>query len=345
MPQWYCEWHQAVNGLQRSMMVAGGSALREPRSWEPRSWDTRPCPTLSRRVDQPSSRPTRRSRRPRGLLGRRTGVVAPHGLGIGRTTRILSRAGVTLLDRRLTEREVRQANEELIKAGIALRPGPANVGVCASGRWSTVLAIHAHHDGRIQNILDAFSATQPNPGVDRYVVHTRFRCYVIAGDFDKLDVMLDAANGMGDEWGFLAEPPAVDLLKTLPARHIDRALAGMPAPCHPFRIAARARDRRLPTVEFAAGSSPPPMSPTSGSSKAGSTTPSGCLRGCPPPRATPSPCGRGLAVDARSGCDAPRRQRRRPRRDRRRHRRGEGGDAQNATCFRSMPRLRWPCSR
>ena len=160
------------------------------------------------------------------LVGQAYGVVAPHAIGVGRTTRILSRAGVTLLDRRLTERDVRQANEELIKAGMALRPGASNVGVCASGRWSTALAIYAHRDGRLRNILDAFAATQPNPGVDRYVFHTWFRCHVIAGDFDRLDAVLDERDGMGHEWGFLAEEPAVDLLNTLPARHIDSALAG-----------------------------------------------------------------------------------------------------------------------
>ena len=160
------------------------------------------------------------------LVGQAYGVVAPHGIGVGRTTRILSRAGVTLLDRRLTERDVRQANEELIEAGIALRPGPANVGVCASSRWGTVLAINALRDGRIRHILDAFSATRPNPGVDRYVFDTLFRCYVIAGDFDDLDALLDGGDGSTDEWGFLAESPAIDLLETLPPRHIDRALSG-----------------------------------------------------------------------------------------------------------------------
>ena len=153
-------------------------------------------------------------------------MVAPHGIGVGRTTNILSRAGVTLLDRRLTEREVRQANEELIRAGIALRPGAPNVGVCASHEWGTVLALHARHDGRIRNILDAFSATRPNPGADRYVFHTLFHCYVIGGDFDNLDALLEGDDGSTDEWGFLAEPPAVDLLETLPSRYIDRALAG-----------------------------------------------------------------------------------------------------------------------
>ena len=160
------------------------------------------------------------------LVGQAYGVVAPHGIGVGRTAGILSRAGVTLLDRRLTERDVRQANEELIRAGMALRPGARNVGVCASSRWSTALAIYAHRDGRLRNILDAFAATQSNPGVDRYVFDTWFRCHVIAGDFDRLDAVLDERDGMGDEWGFLAEEPAVDLLNTLPARHIDRALAG-----------------------------------------------------------------------------------------------------------------------
>ncbi len=204
------------------MMVAGGSGAREPKKSRIRVMPGAPAfSSHSSFVDayaalSPAAR----------LVAQAYGVVAPHGMGVGRTTRVLSGAGVALLDRRLTERDVRQANEELIQAGIALRPGPANVGICASSRWATVLAIHAHRDGRIRNILDAFSATRPKSGVDHYVFHTAFRCCVIVGDFDRLDAMLDGDDWSTDEWGFLAESPAVDLLETLPPRHIDPALSG-----------------------------------------------------------------------------------------------------------------------
>ena len=49
---------------------------------------------------------------------------------------------------------------------------------------------------------------------------------MIAGDFDSLDALLDGDDGSRDEWGFLAQSPAVDLLETLPPHHIDRALSG-----------------------------------------------------------------------------------------------------------------------
>ena len=160
------------------------------------------------------------------LVAQVYGVVAPHGMGVTRTARVLSQAGVTLLGRHLTQGEIRGANSEIIDAGIGFRPGGGNGGVRAANRWAVALASQALSEGRLQTIMDAFKATRPGPGADKYMVETFFRCYVIGGDFDNLDQLLEGDEDSVDEWRFLAEPLAVDVLAKLPARHIERALKG-----------------------------------------------------------------------------------------------------------------------
>ena len=161
------------------------------------------------------------------LVAQAYGVVAPHGMGVARTARVLSRAGVTLLDRRLSEREIRVANSEIIDAEVGLRPGGGDKnGVCAADRWAVALAVKAQQEGRLRKILDAFEATRTSLGADRYIFETLFRCYAIGGDFDDLDQLLEGDEESADEWRFLAEPLAADVLAKLPARHIDRALKG-----------------------------------------------------------------------------------------------------------------------
>ena len=161
------------------------------------------------------------------LVAQAYGVVAPHGMGVARTAKVLSQAGVTLLDRRLTAGEIRAANSEIIDAGVGFRPVVGgNPGVCAAHRWAVALAVKARQEGRLRKILDAFEATRPGPGADRYMLGTLFRCYAIGGDFDNLEELLEGDEGSVDEWRFLAEPLAADVLAKLPARHIDRALKG-----------------------------------------------------------------------------------------------------------------------
>ena len=160
------------------------------------------------------------------LVAQAYGVVAPHGLGVNRTAKVLAQASVDLLDRSLTQADVRRANDELINAGICMRPLSPNVGVAATRNWALPLAVRAQNEGRLTKILEAFQATRPSPGVDRYQFETLFRCYVIRGDFGNLDALLEGEESSEDEWRFLAEPLAVDVLATLPARYIDVALAG-----------------------------------------------------------------------------------------------------------------------
>ena len=160
------------------------------------------------------------------LVAQAYGVVAPHGISVNRTARILVQANIDLLGRSLTQADVRRANVELIDAGIGTRPPSPNVGVAATPNWAVSLAVRAQHEGRLSKILEAFRATRPRPGVDRYLFETMFRCYVIRGDFRNLDALLDEDEGSVDQWRFLADPLAVDVLATLPERYIDLALAG-----------------------------------------------------------------------------------------------------------------------
>ena len=160
------------------------------------------------------------------LVAQAYGVVAPHGIGVNRTARILALASVELLGRNLTQADVRRANDELINTGIGTRPQSPNIGVAATRNWAVKLAVKAQQEGRLTKILDAFQATRPNPGVDRYLFETLFRCYAVCGDFGNLDELLEGEESAEYEWRFLAEPLAVDVLATLPDRYIDDALAG-----------------------------------------------------------------------------------------------------------------------
>ncbi|MCY4058512.1 MAG: hypothetical protein OXG44_10975, partial [Gammaproteobacteria bacterium] len=132
------------------------------------------------------------------LVAQAYGVVAPHGIGVNRTAKVLAQASVDLLGRNLTQAEVRRANDELINAGICIRPLSPNVGVAATRNWAVPLAVRAQREGRLTQILEAFQATRPSPGVDRYLFETLFRCYVIRGDFGNLDALLEGDEGSAD---------------------------------------------------------------------------------------------------------------------------------------------------
>ena len=160
------------------------------------------------------------------LVAQAYGVVTPHGISVARTTKILAQASIDLLGRRLTEADVRRANEELIDAGIAFGPLSPNAGLGATRHWALALAVRAQREGRLGKILAAFEATRPNPASDHYRYETLFRCYVIGADWDNLDALLEGRRGSLDDWRFLAEPLVVDVLASLPERYIDLALSG-----------------------------------------------------------------------------------------------------------------------
>ncbi len=159
------------------------------------------------------------------LVAQAYGVVAPNPMGVARTGRVLSGASVRLLDRALTEADIRGANGEILEAGIGVRQG-GNIGVCAAPRWAVALAYKAAQQGLLDPILTAFEDTRPSVGADPYSYETVFRCYVIRGDFANIDEMFDGVSVPVDEWRFLAEPLAVDVLAKIPHPYLTGALEG-----------------------------------------------------------------------------------------------------------------------
>ena len=157
------------------------------------------------------------------LVAQIYGVIAPHPVGVARVRRIASGAGIALAEGRLSEAEIRGANRELIAAGLATRDG--NEGVCAAPHGAVALTQRAHENGRLQSILSSFEDTRPGYGADRYIYETLFRYYLVGGAFDELD-SLTGGDIAPYQWRMLAEPLAADLLRTLPERYLDPALAG-----------------------------------------------------------------------------------------------------------------------
>jgi len=220
-----------VVGLSAVNNNQGRGGLAEPSEVANTPFDADPYAALS-----PGAR----------LVAQAYGVVAPHGVGVNRTARILSQAGMDLLGHRLTQADVRRVNDELISAGVARRPPPPNVGVAATRPWAVALAVKAQQEGRLQKILAAFRDTRTGPGGDRYMFDTVFRCNVIGGEFEKLDALVEETRRSADDWRFLADPLAVDVLATLPERHLEVALSGclrhtidMAAPAEPAIDACR----------------------------------------------------------------------------------------------------------
>ena len=160
------------------------------------------------------------------LVAQVYGVVAPHAVGVPRITKVLARAGISLLGPPLREAEVRRCTQEVVEAGIGFKPpSPANVGVCAHPAWAVSLTSEAAKGRRLEPILGAFEATRASPRSDPYMYETLFRCYAVAGDFRNLDELI-GGDPHPDDWRFLAEPLAIDLLGLLPQRHVDNALTG-----------------------------------------------------------------------------------------------------------------------
>ena len=160
------------------------------------------------------------------LVAQVYGVVAPHAVGVPRITRVLARAGISLLRRPLTEAEVRRCSQEIVDAGIGFKPTrPANTGVCAHPAWAVSLTGEAAKGRRLESILGAFEATRASARADPLMYETLFRCYAVAGDFGNLDELI-GGEPHPDDWRFLAEPLATDVLALLPEAHLDNALAG-----------------------------------------------------------------------------------------------------------------------
>ena len=156
------------------------------------------------------------------LAAQAFGVVAPHAVDARRMSQILFRTCAELPEQQLTHARVERCNREIVDAGIGLR---ARIGdIHAAPAWALALTRKAHAKGRIQPILAAFRATSPGHWADRFRREMRLRCAVVAGDTAQVNRLAGEKEHGIDNWEFLAEPFADDLLATLPERVIDSAL-------------------------------------------------------------------------------------------------------------------------
>ena len=158
------------------------------------------------------------------LVAQAYGVIAPYPAGVTRIVTVLSQAKVRLGSRVLAVQQIRQCNDELVGAGICLRD--ARECVRAAPLWALPLTRAAHAAHRLLPIMTAFRSVQRRLWYDdpdeREML---FRCYVVAGDFNRLEELVGAAPAT-DRWRLLAEPLATDILKALPKRYIENALSG-----------------------------------------------------------------------------------------------------------------------
>ena len=157
------------------------------------------------------------------LVAQAYGVIAPHELPATRCRTLLAEADVRLLGKRLAIEGVRAAINELVEAGmVARRPGN---GVVAVSQWWLALTRVAHQEGNLERFMVAAKRVLKSSmwwSVEDDEM--KQRCYVVSGDFDRLQELVDGSFNRVD-WGFLAEPLAEDLLRSLPERYLEGALA------------------------------------------------------------------------------------------------------------------------
>ena len=158
------------------------------------------------------------------LVAEAYGVIAPYAMGVTRIANVLSQAKVKFANRALAVEQIRQCNHELLDAGICLRH--AQEGVRAAPHWALSLTRNAHAAHRLLPIMTAFRSVHGRLWYDdpdeREML---FRCYVVAGDFNRLEALIGGAP-TADHWRLLAEPLAIDILEALPERHVENALSG-----------------------------------------------------------------------------------------------------------------------
>ena len=149
------------------------------------------------------------------------GVVHPHVCTSSQVAQILQHTGIGAHGHRLTGARIRNADQELAGAGLAYAPRRGG-GMRASAQWAPWLTIQAHRGGMLDRIVADHGRVHPRLSYydDEARTEMTLRCNTVAGRFGRIHT---AAIQPGD-WGFLAEPGASDLLRTLPEACRDRAL-------------------------------------------------------------------------------------------------------------------------
>ena len=151
------------------------------------------------------------------------GVVDPHVCTVSQLAEMLRHARIQAHGRPLTNARIRDANRELVDAGLAFAP-VRGTSLRATPRWSPWLTMEAHRGGMLDPIMAGHGRVQPGFAYyrDEARIAMEVRCHTVAGRFARLrgDALAP------EDWAFLAEPGAAGLLRTLPEAHLERALAG-----------------------------------------------------------------------------------------------------------------------
>ena len=151
------------------------------------------------------------------------GVVHPHSCIPSQVAEILRHAGIGAHGQWLTRSRVGDADPELVEGGFAYAPD-RGMGLKASPHWAPWLTMRAHRGGMLERIVAAHGRVHPRLSSfdDVARIAMALRCATVAGRFEHIN----GAAVQPHEWGFLAEPGAAGLLRTLPEECRDRALAG-----------------------------------------------------------------------------------------------------------------------
>ena len=151
------------------------------------------------------------------------GVVDPHVRTTWQVALILRHADIQSREERPTSTRLQDAARELVAHGLAYAPG-RNDGLRASSHWAPWLTMEAHRTGVLDRIVAGHDHVQPRLSYydDEARTEMALRCNTVAGRLDRVhgDMVHPQA------WGFLAEPGAASLLRTLPESCRDRALSG-----------------------------------------------------------------------------------------------------------------------
>ena len=151
------------------------------------------------------------------------GVVDPHVRTTWQVALILRHADIQPRGRRLTSTRLQSAVRELVKHGLAYAPRRDD-GLRASPHWAPWLTMEAHRTDLLDRIVAGHDHVHPRLSYydDEARTAMALRCDTVAG-------RLTHARGdtvYSEAWGFLAEPGAAGLLRTLPESCRDRALSG-----------------------------------------------------------------------------------------------------------------------
>ena len=151
------------------------------------------------------------------------GVVHPHVCTSSQVAQVLRHAEIEAHGQRLTNAQVRDADQELVEAGLAYVPR-RGTGMRASPHWAPWLTMQAHRAGMLDRIVAGHGRACPRLSFydDDARTAMALRCSTVAGRFGHIH----GAAVEPHQWGFIAEPGAAGLLRTLPEACRDRALAG-----------------------------------------------------------------------------------------------------------------------